>query len=248
MFSFFRHKRSIAHPDLSAVTADMHSHLLPGIDDGSPDTDTSLQLIKGLQELGLRHFITTPHILWDLYRNDNETISQAQHKLEAASDSRGLSLSLSAAAEYLIDDHFTSCLKNKEKFRTLAGKYILVEFSFVSLPYNWKQVFFDLQIQGYKPILAHPERYGFLSAQPAIFQEISDMGVYLQVNLNSLTGYYGKQALHLAHHLLKNKLISFVGTDLHHQRHLEAIRNSSSLMTLLQPLIDSGRLLNPTLL
>ncbi|MBZ5858013.1 tyrosine-protein phosphatase [Flavihumibacter profundi] len=243
MFSFFRSK-SKPTVDLSAIGTDMHSHLLPGIDDGSPDTNTSLQLIKGLQELGLNKFITTPHILWDLYRNNSETIGEAQSQLKKAAGEEQLKLPLTAAAEYMMDDHFTSLLSRKEPLRTFGPNYVLVEFSFVSLPFEWKKILFDMQIQGYQPVLAHPERYSYMGTSIAPFREIADMGILLQVNLNSLTGYYGKPAQSLAQALIKNKLVSFVGTDCHHQRHLDAMGQSAQLMQNLQPLLDSGMLLN----
>jgi tyrosine-protein phosphatase YwqE len=225
----------------------MHSHLLPGIDDGSPDIETSEQLISGLQSLGISQFIATPHILWDLYRNDNASIENALAELQTALNSKNPSFRISAAAEYMMDDHFTYQLENKIPLRSFGNKYVLVEFSFVSLPFNWKQLLFDMQVQGYQPVLAHPERYHFLSGQPQIFQEIANMGVLLQTNLNSLTGYYGKPAYQLAQYLIKHKLISFLGTDLHHQRHLDALRNSPNLMKEVNIILDSGKVLNQQL-
>lgn len=247
MFSIFK-KRRYPTIDLSGIATDMHSHLLPGVDDGSPDVETSLSLIKGLQELGLQQFITTPHILWDLYRNDENTIGAALTTLKAALTEAGQDLKLYAAAEYMIDDHFSQILQNKEPLRCISDNYVLVEFSFVSPPYDWKKIFFDLQILGYQPILAHPERYNYLSAKPEIFQEIVDTGVLLQVNLNSLTGYYGKLSLSLATSLIKQKLVSLLGTDLHHERHLDALKQSSSLMDHVGNLLDQGTLINHKLL
>jgi tyrosine-protein phosphatase YwqE len=246
MFSFFSNSSKIAI-DLSALHTDMHSHLLAGIDDGSPETTTSLQLMKGLQELGFQNFITTPHILWDLYRNDNETIGAALDTLREKAASEQLPLPISAAAEYFLDDHFSALLRNKTSLRSFSGNYVLVEFSFVSLPFEWKQIFFDMQILGYQPVLAHPERYAYLGPGLEALREIADMGILLQVNLNSLTGYYGKPALSLAQALVKHKMVSFLGSDLHHFRHLEALRNSDQLMPQVKTLLDSGRLLNASL-
>lgn len=247
MFSLFKRKPSPSI-DLSAIGTDMHNHLLPGIDDGSPDVATSFQLIKGLQELGLNNFIASPHILWDLYRNDDGSIEGALSQLRAAADAQGTSLPVkSAAAEYMMDDHFTGLLAKKQPLRTFGRNYVLVEFSFVSLPFEWKQQLFEMQIQGYQPVLAHPERYSYLGTRVVPFQEIADMGILLQVNLNSLTGYYGQPALALAQALIKSKLVSFLGTDCHHERHLEAFRNSQSLMPLVNAVLDSGNLLNTAL-
>lgn len=246
MFSFFRSKPQLAI-NLSDIGTDMHSHLLPGIDDGCPDVATSLELMKGLQDLGLKKFITTPHILWDLYRNDETTIGKAFSELEQAARAGQKALPLSSAAEYMMDDHFSQLLRNKQPLRKLSGNYVLVEFSFVSLPYDWKEMLFEMQIQGYQPVLAHPERYSYLGNTVRPFQEIADMGILLQVNLNSLTGYYGKPAFALASMLVKQKLVSFVGSDLHHQRHLDALRQNSSMMPLILEILQSGRLMNSTL-
>ncbi|MCA0396386.1 MAG: capsular biosynthesis protein [Bacteroidetes bacterium] len=225
----------------------MHSHLLPGIDDGSPDTETSLSLIAGLREMGYSRFIATPHVLWDLYRNDDGTIEESLRDLQAALVSADQHTPLSAAAEYMIDDHFAQMVAEKAPFRCITGKLLLVEFSFVSLPYEWKKIFFDLQMLGYQPVLAHPERYTYLAGDTGIFQEIADMGILLQVNLNSLTGYYGKVSYNLAMGMIKQKIVSLLGTDCHHERHLEAMRSSSQLMPAVEMLLDQGRLLNKEL-
>ncbi|MBL7768559.1 MAG: histidinol phosphatase [Flavipsychrobacter sp.] len=247
MFSIFSRKRNFPVIDLSGIATDMHSHLLPGIDDGSPDVNTSLHLIKGLQELGLQNFITTPHILWDLYKNTDETIEPARLQLKEALLAEGNPARLSAAAEYMIDDYFSGLLQKKAALRCLRGNYVLVEFSFINLPFDWKQVFFDMQIRGYQPVLAHPERYPYLFQKNTVLEEILDMGILLQVNLNSLTGYYGKAILQQAQVLVNKGVIAFLGSDLHHDRHLAALRSSSSLMPVVQKVLDSGKLLNPSL-
>ncbi|MFT4025044.1 MAG: histidinol phosphatase [Flavihumibacter sp.] len=247
MFSFFKREK---HPsvDLSGIGVDMHSHLVPGIDDGSPDAETSLSLIRGLKELGYARFICTPHILRDLYPNDDASIGFALGQLQAALDSNKDSTAVSAAAEYMIDDYFEQLLAEKKPLRCLSGNLVLVEFSFVSLPYDWKKVFFDLQVAGYQPVLAHPERYTYLAAEKAIFRQMADMGILLQVNINSLTGYYGKLPLQLATEMIRQKIVSLLGTDCHHQRHLDAMRNAARLMPAVNRLLDDGVLMNSQLL
>ncbi len=247
MFSIFSRKNKLAPIDLSGLNTDMHSHLLPGIDDGSPDVATSLHLLKGLQELGLQNFITTPHIFWDLYKNTDATIEPAQFQLQEALIADGNPARLAAAAEYMMDDYFSGLLQQKAPLRCLKDNYVLVEFSFINLPFDWKQVFFDMQITGYQPVLAHPERYPYLFQKAGVLDEILDMGVLLQVNLNSLTGYYGKSILQQAQLLVQKNSISFLGSDLHHERHLSALRTSTSLMPLVSKLLDSGKLLNASL-
>jgi tyrosine-protein phosphatase YwqE len=246
MFSIFKKKSSVS-VDLSDLGTDMHSHLLPGIDDGSPDDATSLMLIKGLQQLGYRQFITTPHIMWDVHKNDVNSITNAHGVLQGALDQAGLSVPIKAAAEYFLDDHFEGLLSRKIPLLTVKDNWVLVEFSFIAPPRNLKELLFELQIKGYKPILAHPERYSYLVSQKNWYDELKEAGCYFQLNLLSLTGYYGKIPSELAQYLVKKKYIDLLGTDLHHERHLDALRTSSSLMGGVKSLLDSGNILNASL-
>lgn len=246
MFSIFKKKSSVS-VDLSVLGTDMHSHLLPGIDDGSPDDATSLTLIKGLQHLGYRQFITTPHIMWDVYKNNATSITNAHGQLERSLQQEGLAIPVRAAAEYYLDDHFDELLRKDVPLLTVKDNWVLVEFSFVAAPRNVKETLFELQIKGYKPILAHPERYNYLISQKDWYDELKEAGCYFQLNLLSLTGYYGKIPNELAHYLIKKKYIDLLGTDLHHERHLDALRSSSSLMDGVKSLLDSGKILNGSL-
>ena len=246
MFSIFK-KKSAVDVDLSALGTDMHSHLLPGIDDGSPDDATSLTLIKGLQQLGYRNFITTPHIMWDVHQNDAASITKAHQQLQQSLKQDGLTTSIRAAAEYFLDDHFDALLSKNVPLLTIKDNWVLVEFSFIAPPRNVKEILFELQIKGYKPILAHPERYNFLVSHKEMYDELKEAGCYFQLNLLSLTHYYGKITNDLAQYLIKKKYIDLLGTDLHHQRHLDALRSSTSLMNGVKSLLDSGSILNASL-
>lgn len=245
MFSIFK-KKSYPDVDFSGIATDMHSHLLPGIDDGSPDATTSKQLINGLMELGYRQFITTPHILMGMYDNTPETIEEAYQTLgRSSSETR---LPIRYAAEYMMDDHFESILfSDSEKILTLKDNMVLVEFSFVTMNVNYKKILFEMQIRGFQPVLAHPERYVYLARSREVFEDLKDKGCLFQLNLLSLAGYYGKPTQDLAQYLLKKNYVDLLGTDLHHARHLEALRQSPHMMPAIQALLDSGRLLNPTL-
>lgn len=246
MLSIFKKKQTGA-VDLSAIGTDMHSHLLPGIDDGSPDVVTSLSLIKGMQELGFNNLITTPHIYWEIHKNSPATISAAEQTLQPVLQTELPTIPLKAAAEYFLDDHFDSLLSTNTPLLTIKSNWVLVEFSFVSAPMDLKEKLFELQIKGYQPVLAHPERYSYLIPKKQVFDTLKDAGCLFQLNLLSLTGYYGKPALELAQYLLKKKYVDLVGTDLHHVRHLQALQSASSLMDPVKALLDSGRLQNPSL-
>lgn len=246
MFSIFK-KRKAEKTDFSALRTDMHSHLLPGIDDGATDVHNSIELMKGLQDLGFEKFITTPHIFRDMYKNNAITINAAHQKLLGEMNDQQITTPLSAAAEYYLDDYFDSLLELKTPLLTIKDKMVLVEFSFIAPSANFKDQLFQVQINGYQPVLAHPERYSYLMNNKKIFADLKDIGCFFQLNLLSLTGYYGKPAAELAQYLTKMNYIDFLGTDLHHLRHLEALRTSPLIMSAVSELLDSGKILNPRL-
>lgn len=220
MFNFFKKKQTPFSGDLSVLKCDMHSHLIPGIDDGAPDIDTSIRLIEGLKESGYKKLITTPHLMSDLYPNNRQTITRGYERLKAELNKREIEIELRAAAEYFLDDHFDSLLQNKEPLLTIKDNLVLVEFSFASAPFDYKEKLFNLQMKGYKPILAHPERYVYFHKKPEIYEELRNAGCLFQVNILSLDGYYGKSIAQMASKLFKLGFIELLGTDLHHDKHL----------------------------
>lgn len=243
MFSIFK-KNSKGTTDLSELVTDMHSHLLPGIDDGSPDTEVSALLIAGLQDLGFQKLVTTPHIMSDLYKNSRESIATAHELLKTSFNSP---VPLRHAAEYFLDEHVDDLLAKDIPLLTIRDNWVLVEFSFVTPPMDLREKLFALQIKGYKPILAHPERYTYFYNQKKMFDDLKEAGCYFQLNLLSFTNYYGKVAHELANYLLKKNYADLLGTDLHHDRHLHALRSSPQLSGIAKQLLDSGRLLNPSI-
>ncbi len=247
MFSFFKRKIK-EETDLSALQCDMHSHILPALDDGSRDITTSIQLVKGLNELGYNKLIATPHIYWDLYKNTPAKIEPAKCDVVQSLKEENVPVALKAAAEYFLDDHVEKLLNNKEPLLTLYDNFVLIEFSFVTAPVNWKECIFDLQMNGYLPVIAHPERYVYFAGSKHIFEEIKNSGCLLQINLLSLTGYYGRAERELAEYLINKNLVSMLGTDVHHQRHLDVLRTGGTfIMPAVKKLLDSGNLLNPTI-
>ena len=224
MFSFFKKKKSSAIvPGNLPFTTDIHSHILPGIDDGSPDIETSLQLIQGLYNLGIRKSVATPHIIGDLYRNTPQTIAAALEKTKIACSNAGINIELSAAAEYMLDDYFLELLQKKEPLLTLHKNILLTEISYTSTPENLPEITSGIIEKGYLPILAHPERYHYYQQNFNEYYKLKEMGFVLQINLLSLTGYYGKRAAKAAMFILEKDLATLVGTDLHHHNHLAAL-------------------------
>lgn len=223
MFSIFKKKKTSTSSSYFPITTDIHSHILPGIDDGSPDVETSLCLIDGLIKLGITSSIATPHIIGDIYRNNAETIGAALDKLRKALAEKKINFRVNAAAEYMLDDYFLALLKNKTPLLTLKDNKVLTEFSYAEKPYNIQQMVFSIITEGYQPLLAHPERYRYFHHDFKQYHLLKDLGFLLQVNLLSLTGYYGKPVAKAAAYIIKNDLTSFTATDLHHDRHLQAL-------------------------
>jgi len=227
MFNFFK-KKALPIPAFLPFGTDIHSHILPGIDDGAPDMATSLQLIQGLYDLGIRRSVATPHIIGDLYRNNPQTIAAALEKTKKACSKAGIDVELSAAAEYMLDDHFLELLQKKERLLTIHKNILLTEISYTSTPENFSEITAGIISEGYLPILAHPERYHYYQQNFDKYYRLKEMGFILQINILSLTGYYGKRAEKAVKFILEKDLATFVGTDLHHHNHLAAISNDKN--------------------
>ena len=223
---------------------DIHSHLLPGIDDGSKDLENSIELIEKLRELGIKKLITTPHTMTDVYPNNpiiiNEQLEVVQQELKV----RGIKdVEISAASEYLIDHDFLNKLQQKEILSFGKKNYVLVEMSFFNPPNNLKEVLFQMQVQGYKPIMAHPERYNFYKGEVETFKELKELGCSFQLNLLSLTPQYGKHVQKTSYKLLEKGLYDFVGTDTHHTGHTALLNTIATKKNKkwLQPLIENNK-------
>jgi len=268
LFSFFNKKpRSAA--SLEGIACDIHSHLIPGIDDGSPDLGTSMLLIRGLIDLGYRKLITTPHVNSDRFRNTPEIILGGRDRIIQEIRQQGLAVEFGAAAEYLIDDGFMDGLERSADFAAssfspippsrqqepshlpvflpLKDNLLLVELSFYVPVINLKQVLFDLQLKGYQPVLAHPERYLYFAGNKGWYDQLREIGCLFQLNLLSFNGHYGREVRALADYLVKKRYVDFLGTDMHHPGHLEELRHSPAVYKAVQQILDLGLLKNPSL-
>lgn len=247
MFKLFSRKQPVVTKgDFSQLKVDMHSHLLPGIDDGSRNIETSLQLIKGLTSLGYTKLITTPHIMWDMYKNTRDGILNKLELLQEAVNKDGIAVEIHAAAEYFLDDHVEELLKTNQPLLTISGNMVLVEFSLAHAPMGLKELLFEMQMKGYQPVIAHPERYIYLANNKEFYDELKEADCLFQLNSLSLAGYYGKSVQELANHLIKKGYYNLIGTDLHHQRHLEALQNAQ-LSQALDKLLATGKIINKQL-
>ncbi|MEJ7677049.1 MAG: CpsB/CapC family capsule biosynthesis tyrosine phosphatase [Segetibacter sp.] len=207
MFNFLKRSGKPVVPDLSFLGTDMHSHLLPNIDDGLQDLEQTVEFIKDLQKLGYSKLICTPHILSDLYPNSRATILPKLALVRDALVEEEVDIEVEAAAEYMIDHEFTELIAHskKEDLLTIAGDYILVEMSYLSPSPNFDKVIFDLRMLGLQPILAHPERYSYYHDQFTQYERFKELGCKLQVNLLSLSGAYGSYVKKMQKNYLKTR-------------------------------------------
>lgn len=237
--------RTSAPADLSVLKCDVHSHFIPGIDDGSKSVEDSVQMISVFAELGYRKVITTPHVMSDFFRNTPETIKGGLPAVREALKANNIPVEMEAAAEYYIDFDFEEKI-NKRDLLTFGKNYVLVEISFINPPENLNDIFFKLQTSGYKPVLAHPERYNFWHNDFEKYEAIAEKGVLLQLNINSLTGHYSPGTKKVAERLIEQNMISLLGSDCHHTGHTELMKQAL-YEPALHKLLASGKLLNATL-
>lgn len=231
--------------DLSQLAVDLHSHLIPGIDDGAKTIEDSIKLILELKALGFHKIITTPHIMSDYYRNNSESINSGLYALRAELKNRNIDIEIEAAAEYYYDEYFLELLKT-DNLLTIHKEYLLFELSYLTKPSGIDEVIFQIQTKGLKPILAHPERYPYLKM--ADYAKYKEAGCFFQMNILSLTGHYGEQAKNIAKQLIEFGYIDFIATDLHHMHHIQLIKKNALRNEKLLDLISFGSLKNRELL
>lgn len=231
--------------DLSVIGTDLHSHLIPGIDDGSKSLEDSIILLRKFQELGYKKVITTPHVMSDFYRNTPEIILDGLEAVRAEIKKQNLAIEIEAAAEYYADFHLNDLLKSGNLL-TFGDNYILFELSFTQEQPGINETIFDLITEGYKPILAHVERYPYYINNWKRIQEYRDRGVLLQLNINSLSGHYGPPIKKMAEQLIERDWIDVIGSDCHHFQHLEMI-DSLRTNPFLHKIIAKEDLLNKQL-
>ena len=202
---------------------DIHSHILPGIDDGAKDVNESVKLITEMKKLGFSKIIGTPHTYAGLYENTNETINDAFRKLKVKIP-KGIEIGF--ASEYMIDESIIN-KANEKQLLCIKDNFILVEMSYVAPPRFLFEIIFELRVNGYIPILAHPERYFFLHVDKKKYHKLKNAGCLFQINLLSTTGYYGEDVLKISDYLIQENMIEYCGSDTHSIKHINQIKNST---------------------
>lgn len=243
--SLFAGKKKSAF-DLSYLGADIHSHLIPGIDDGAKSMEEAVELVEALAGLGYRKLITTPHVMHDAYPNTPEMIQQGIDALRAELRDRGIDIVIEAAAEYYLDEHFLGLLE-QGKLLSFGDNHVLFETSYTVRPYALHDHIYAMKSRGYRPVMAHPERYSYLHGSFDEYLRIKEMGVLFQLNLNSLAGYYSAPVKKAAEWIIEEGLVDFVGTDTHRLRHVDFF-DKAQQNPYFQKMFDKNTILNSTLL
>lgn len=211
------------------LTTDIHSHLLPGLDDGVKTVEEAETIIKVFQQLGYTKLITTPHVMPDHYRNTPETINNALEQVRVHLKKQHIHIIVEAAAEYYLDEHLIKQVEDNASLMTFGNKYLLFETNFLSEPLHLNEFIFLATTQGYKLVLAHPERYIYLQNNIKRAEDLIDRGVLFQLNAASIYGAYSKQVQTLANKLIELGHVHMIGSDCHnvqHMRLMEQIQHS----------------------
>ena len=227
MISWFRKKTSsvVGNP----ITTDIHSHLLPGLDDGVQTFEQAEAILLQFVKLGYQKVITSPHVMSDTYRNTPAGIQAKVNELRHYLKEKNIAIDVETAAEYYLDEHTFGMVTRKEPMLTFGKNYLLFETNFLTEPFNLKDFIFKATTNGYKPVLAHPERYIYLQNDLAKLEDLLQRGVLFQVNISSITGYYSKQAQATAHKLIDKGWVHFLGSDCHSIQHVNLINSARQM-------------------
>lgn len=197
---------------------DIHNHLLYGIDDGSKSIEDSVNIIREMSKIGYTDIILTPHyISHSKYNSPRDKNLILLENLRNALGENGIDINLYLGNEIYINHHIGDLLDNGKISSLNGSKYLLIELP-MNGEYDYLDVFEDLIYDGYKVILAHPERYHAFQKDFDKIYDLEEIGVYFQCNIESILGSYGKGAIKMVKRMYKEKKVSFLATDIHHKK------------------------------
>lgn len=194
---------------------DLHSHILPGVDDGARDIATSLAMARAYVADGVEVVACTPHILPGLYHNSGPQIREAVARLQQTLDDEGIPLRLVAGADNHIVPDFVGGLRTGHLLSLGDTRYVLVEPPHHVAPARLDDLFFGILVAGHVPILTHPERLTWIRSQYAMIERLAQAGVWMQVTAGSLSGAFGRDARYWAERLLDEGHVQILATDAH---------------------------------
>lgn len=227
LFSFLKKSKNLV-PDIGDLKTDVHSHLIPAIDDGVQSMEESLEVLREMEGLGYQKVITTPHTMLGSFDNTPEIIYSGLEQVRAAIKKEEINIQLEAATEYFLDESFIQRLENDEQLMTFGDNHVLVETSFLNAPPQLKDASFQLTLKGYKMVFAHPERYLYLIDNKKLLEELVDRNIVFQLNAVALTGCYSKPVQKFAERLIDMNVPKLVGTDCHNMGHIDLLKQATT--------------------
>ncbi len=222
MLSWFN-KQKISSLDLGT---DMHSHLLPNLDDGVRSFEQAEEIIRQFMAYGYKRLITTPHVMSDMYRNTSPGILKRLEDLRSYLEEKNIDIRIDAAAEYYLDEELIRKLETGEPLLTFGDNFILFETNFLTEPLNLKEFIFLATTKGYRLVMAHPERYLYLQQNLRKMEDLLNRGVYFQINISSFTGYYSKMVQSTVNKMIEQEWVHLLGSDCHHIQHTRLIETA----------------------
>ena len=225
--------------DFGQVAVDFHSHLIPSVDDGVQSIEDTAAILQVLYNHGYKKIFTSPHIMGEKYTNRKSDLLERLELIRQHDLVKEIPIDIDVIAEYLLDEQFEDLLKDND-FLTIQDKYILIETSMnCDFPFVRDYVY-ELRKKGYKPILAHPERYRYIHSEKdalEVYQNMLDWGIEFQLNLFSLVGIFGAEARKTAEMLIDNELYTYACSDIHRPSqlvHFEELKQNKYLHSMLE--------------
>ena len=209
--------------DIPSITTDIHSHLIPGIDDGAKTMEESIEMIEAFVELGYTKLITTPHIMSHRFPNTRTILEEGLVLLQKELQERNMQIEIEIASEYYLDETVME-LVEKRDIMTFGKNYMLFEMSYVQPLHHLEEMVFEIKVAGYTPVLAHPERYVYMHDDFSKYKRLKEKGLLFQLNVPSLGGYYSKPVQKAAKRLVDEGMVDFIGSDAHKMAHLSALK------------------------
>jgi tyrosine-protein phosphatase YwqE len=231
--------------DIPNITTDLHSHLIPGIDDGSKSMDDSIQMIEAFIAQGYTKLITTPHIMSHRYPNSKAIIEEGLVALKEELNARNIAIEIEVASEYYLDETVMDLVQERD-IMTFGDNYMLFEMSYVQPLHYLDEMVYEMKIAGYNPVLAHPERYIYMHEDFSKYERLKESGLLFQVNIPSLGGFYSKAIQTAAKQIADAGMIDFIGSDAHKIRHLDALREVRAQKAYAK-VFENNTILNQTL-
>lgn len=222
MINLFSRKKVLENP----LKVDIHSHLLPGLDDGVATTEEAIEILRFFQSLGYKKVITTPHVMPEFYPNTKEIIEGALESLKQELKEAEVEVEVEAAAEYYLDESFLKLLETPDKLLCFGENYLLFETPYINEPAFLKEAIFKINALGLQPVMAHPERYIFIQNKMSYLEDLAKRNVLFQCNINAIQGYYSSAARKTIKFMIKNDLVSFLGSDCHNMKHANILKQS----------------------